>query len=222
MISLAQIKAARALLGWSQEALARAADLSLPAINNIERGLTSPRKETLNAIENALNSAGVDFIDISGVQLRRPDVETEIIEGEDWLEIYDNDIFSVLRGSDDEILQWSCDERSWMVYGGTTNHLYIEKRDSLKFKERILVPENIDYITNKPELYRTLPTSCFDGVSYQIYGNRVSYILWQARKIILIKSTAMASAKRAEFEYFWNVGKAFSKDKTTKLIKWKP
>ncbi|MBP9868706.1 MAG: helix-turn-helix transcriptional regulator, partial [Alphaproteobacteria bacterium] len=47
MIVLTQIKAARALLGWTQENLAKVAKLSLPAVNNLERGLTTPRRETL-------------------------------------------------------------------------------------------------------------------------------------------------------------------------------
>lgn len=221
MISLAQIKAARALLGWSQDMLARAANLSLPGINNIERGLTSPRKDTLKAIEDALHNAGVDFIDISGVQLRKPDVVTTIIEGNDWLEIYDKDILSVLRGSDDEIVQWSCNERSWVVYGGTTNHLYIEHRDTVGFKERILVPETIDYITNKPDLYRTIPASAFDNTSIQVYGDRTAYILWQARKVIVIKSVVLATSQKALFNYLWNQGTPFTKAHINKLTKWK-
>lgn len=220
MISLAQIKAARALLGWSQDALARAAGLSLPAINNIERGLVSPRKDTLSAIEKALNNAGVDFIDISGVQLRQPDVSTEIIEGADWLETYDKDILSVLRSPEDEIIQWSCNERSWVVYGGTTNHLYIERRDLVGFKERIIVPDTIDYITNKPSLYRALPKSCFDDVSYQVYGDRIAHILWQARKIVIIKSDALAAAKKAQFNHLWETAAPFTKAQINKLAKW--
>ena len=38
MISIEQIRAARALLGWSQTQLAEAAERSLPTIKRLERG----------------------------------------------------------------------------------------------------------------------------------------------------------------------------------------
>ena len=63
MINAAQIRAARALLGWKQTDLAKAADLSEMSIKNIERGVTDPRRSTLEAIQTALESAGVLFLD---------------------------------------------------------------------------------------------------------------------------------------------------------------
>jgi transcriptional regulator with XRE-family HTH domain len=59
MVTIAQIKAARALLGWSQVNLAEAAELSLGTIKNIEREALDPRASQLAAIEDAFNRAGV-------------------------------------------------------------------------------------------------------------------------------------------------------------------
>lgn len=66
VISARQIRAARALLGWSQAALAEAAGLSLAALNNAERGVTDPRKSTIDKIEAALKKGGVQFIAENG------------------------------------------------------------------------------------------------------------------------------------------------------------
>lgn len=66
MISPAQIRAARALIGWKQTELASAADLSEMSVKNIERGTTDPRVSTLEAIRTALEQAGVVFIDQNG------------------------------------------------------------------------------------------------------------------------------------------------------------
>lgn len=63
MITPAQIRAARALIGWKQADLARAASVSEISIKNIERGATDPRSSTLSAIEAAFNAAGVLFLD---------------------------------------------------------------------------------------------------------------------------------------------------------------
>ncbi|MCG8545607.1 MAG: helix-turn-helix domain-containing protein [Alphaproteobacteria bacterium] len=61
MVSPSQIRAARALIGAKQSDLARAAGISLATLNNIERAVGDPRSSTLDAIENALISAGIDF-----------------------------------------------------------------------------------------------------------------------------------------------------------------
>jgi transcriptional regulator with XRE-family HTH domain len=76
-VSIRQIKAARALLGWSQEDLARAADVSVPTIKRLEasEGLLGGRSETGEKIQKALQAAGVEFIAENGggpgVRLRK-------------------------------------------------------------------------------------------------------------------------------------------------------
>lgn len=70
MISAAQIRAARGLLRWKQAELAAAAGLSLTALNNIEREAADPKASTLAAIQRALETAGVEFLDRHGVRLR--------------------------------------------------------------------------------------------------------------------------------------------------------
>lgn len=77
MISPAQIRAARALVGWKQSDLAARSGVSQVSIKNIERGATDPRLSTITAIERAFFDAGVLFLDAleskaggAGVRLR--------------------------------------------------------------------------------------------------------------------------------------------------------
>ena len=62
VISSAQCRAARALLGMTQGALAAAAGVSAIVIMRFEKG-SDPRASTVNAIERALINAGVILID---------------------------------------------------------------------------------------------------------------------------------------------------------------
>jgi predicted transcriptional regulator len=77
-VSIRQIKAARALLAWSQEELAAAADVSIPTIKRLEAtdGPLGGRSQTANKIRVALQTAGIEFIDENGggpgVRLKRP------------------------------------------------------------------------------------------------------------------------------------------------------
>ena len=72
MIVPAQIRAARALIEWTQAELAAASGLSEMSIKNIERGFTDPRVSTLSAIIRALEAEGIEFTngDAPGVKIK--------------------------------------------------------------------------------------------------------------------------------------------------------
>jgi transcriptional regulator with XRE-family HTH domain len=64
MLHAAQIRAARALLGWRQEDLAQASGIGLATIARLEQGegLVRSTVTTVVKIQRALEAAGVMFI----------------------------------------------------------------------------------------------------------------------------------------------------------------
>lgn len=62
MITPAQSRAARALLDWTQEDLAKAAHLGLSTIRDFEKGRRVPTHNNLLGIKTALESAGINFL----------------------------------------------------------------------------------------------------------------------------------------------------------------
>jgi predicted transcriptional regulator len=76
MITPRQIRAARALLDWSQQQLADKAIVSLNALARLEAGKVDPRVSTVMAIQKALAKAGIEFLPSDakgeGVRLRSP------------------------------------------------------------------------------------------------------------------------------------------------------
>jgi predicted transcriptional regulator len=76
MLTAAQIRAARALLGWSQPALAQASGVSLPTIVRMEGEAGPGRSAAANvdAVQRALESAGVLFIPADGASGAGPGV----------------------------------------------------------------------------------------------------------------------------------------------------
>lgn len=76
-VSIRQVKAARALLDWSQQALAEAANVSIPTVKRLEAedGFLGGRAETAARIQSALERGGVEFIGENGggagVRLRK-------------------------------------------------------------------------------------------------------------------------------------------------------
>ena len=74
-ITAAQSRAARGLLGWSQQELAERAAVGVVTVYQLESGKAAPRRATLTVIRQALEAAGVIFIDANGegpgVRLRK-------------------------------------------------------------------------------------------------------------------------------------------------------
>jgi transcriptional regulator with XRE-family HTH domain len=74
-VTSAQVKMARAALGWTVRDLAEATGFHRNTINNIEVGRYGGDPVTLQKIERVLVAAGIEFIDENGgglgVRLRR-------------------------------------------------------------------------------------------------------------------------------------------------------
>lgn len=74
-ITVAQVRGARGLLGWSQTRLGEAAGLSLPTIKRYETEASPVSADAVAAIRTALEAAGVIFVEENGegpgVRLRR-------------------------------------------------------------------------------------------------------------------------------------------------------
>lgn len=62
MVSSRQIRAARALLGWTQQTLADRALVAINTIRAIEGNRPYPKAETTGAVKTALEKAGIVFL----------------------------------------------------------------------------------------------------------------------------------------------------------------
>jgi transcriptional regulator with XRE-family HTH domain len=75
MITSSQCRAARGLLDWTQQELADRAGVGIVTVRQFEGGLNEPRRATLEVIGQALQAAGVEFIQENGggpgVRLRK-------------------------------------------------------------------------------------------------------------------------------------------------------
>lgn len=77
MMTAEQMRAARALLGWSQAQLSETSGVSLPTIKRMETaGTGKSAGDTIQKVEQALLSGGVQFIPENGggagVRLAKP------------------------------------------------------------------------------------------------------------------------------------------------------
>lgn len=62
MVDGRQIRAARALLGWSRDDLLKASGISMSALLRMEGGLADSRGSTIQKVVQALTHAGIEFV----------------------------------------------------------------------------------------------------------------------------------------------------------------
>ena len=81
MISVSQIKAARAMLGWSAAALAERSDVSIATIKKYEQqeGIPRANARVLDSIARTLSTAGIQF---TGDPLVNPGVTLDLSKWE--------------------------------------------------------------------------------------------------------------------------------------------
>lgn len=80
MVSPRQIRAARALLGWTQQTLADRALVAINTVRAIEADEPYPKPMTIEAVQKAVEKAGIVFLPSDtmgeGVRLAKPDRQT--------------------------------------------------------------------------------------------------------------------------------------------------
>ncbi len=68
IITPAQIRAARGLLGWNQQDLAEKAHISIGTVKNFESGKETVHYNSMQSLRSALEAAGIEFLGQNGVQ----------------------------------------------------------------------------------------------------------------------------------------------------------
>ena len=63
MLTPAQLRAARSLLGWTRDDLAKKSGVFANTIKNFENGISDPKRSTMLQWKRALEQAGVEFLD---------------------------------------------------------------------------------------------------------------------------------------------------------------
>lgn len=205
MITIQQIKAARALLNWNQDDLAKAANVSKPAIANLERGTAQPRIETLNAITRAMEEGGVEFIDGPGVRLRKELLKVDVFQGKNAVYRLWEDIAASLPQGGERLIN-GIDERMFdAVAGGLGFRRAMKKLEDQRNTARILLKEGDTYFVLSKESYRWVPEALFSSVPYYIYGNKYAiYIMEPEQKVVLIENKAIADSYRKQFDFLWD------------------
>jgi transcriptional regulator with XRE-family HTH domain len=210
MIEPRQIRAARALLNWSQGDLAKASGIAVSSIKNIENNITSARKDSLTQIHNAFENAGLEFLSNSGVRFKSSDVE--VYEGKERFHDFTDFIYYYLAQNGGDVCISAVDEGLFRKYRKDFE-LYRQRMKDLveggRVTVRILATEST--FTSSWAQYKWQPRQSSVQTSFYAFGNCLALISFDhdpAPYVVLLKAGPFAEAYRHAFEIAWEKAKA--------------
>lgn len=206
MIDYRQIRAARALLNWSQPDLARASGLATSSIKNIESETGIARKETLEQIYDAFDRNGVEFLPASGVRMKNHIVNVHD-DRHATTELLDDIYRHVQTAREREVLILGIDEGfSIDTDGRQLLEAHITRLTEAGIRERILVCEGDTRYLNTPESYRWLPKAYFTrNAPIYVYGDRIAIHSGSLRRrSVILEHRPLAQHMRMTFELLWD------------------
>jgi transcriptional regulator with XRE-family HTH domain len=195
------------LLHWTQGDLARAAKLSLAAVNNLERDASNPRLRTLTQIQAALEAHGVEFQHGPGVRLRGEVFNVTTLDQGD---VYSSLLVDVVNTCVAQKIPSACymnvrDED----FVAANIEAFKDMARSLRrygLKDHVLVMEGDTSLMYAPDIthYRWLPKSLFGVSPFVLYGTELAILLWGPPvRAIVMESPSVAATYAQQFEFFW-------------------
>jgi len=198
-IKVGQIRAARALLNWSQKDLAERSGVSDISIMSYEKEKRTPHPATLEKIFQAFELAGVVFTK-NGVEMK--DDAITLVEGEDWfLRLLDDVYYSLIDTKASELLILCADDR---LSPPEVNNRYRKIRNA-GVHMRQLVEEGNTYLMGGVHEYRYMPKERFNNYVSLIYGDKVAVCADLNTKAVIFKDASLARTWKNLFETMWDV-----------------
>ncbi len=212
MPTVDQIRAARALIGWSQGELADHAGLSQTGIARIENGTNQPNSTTIEKITTAFDAVDVEFIGESGVKKRSGEVLK--FRGKTGLIQFMDDVYETAQTIGGRMSFYNIVPDNWLeTLGEDWWRMHVERmsehNDNTDIK--IMVPEgNLDFISSGYANYKWFPKGFeLSGKrSLYVYGGKLGFVTFYEKadqiEVLLLKNKDFAEGVQALFDIAWD------------------
>jgi len=210
MPTIEQIRAARALLDWSQSDLADHAGLSQTGIARIENGTNKPNTQTVEKIMAAFDRSDIEFIGSSGLRKKADHIRT--LRGKEGFRDFIYDVYETIRkdNEEDSICVSNVNERMFDKWQDTHRDDYLYKMhklyDEKKFAFKILVQDGDEHHVARYAQYKSLKVENFGTVPFYIYGTKTAMLLFEENDVAvyIINNREIADAQRKQFNIIWS------------------
>lgn len=203
MITPAQIRAARSMLGWSAAQLSKSAEITVNGINKIERGRVNAQRDTLERLQAVFEEHGVEFL--PGFGLREKNRKATLIRGLSANNDLAIDVYETLKDIGGELLIIADEDISSKNLDPKILSEQVLKRKEHNIKHRLLTPASKkSVIKNLKNCYRHIADAYIPQCPIFIYGNKFAILIPEyAPKVLIIENARLADAARGFFNFMW-------------------
>ena len=178
-VSATQIKAARAILNWSQDDLAAAANLSRTTIRSVETGC-AVRAGNINEIHKAFEKNGIEFLDDEGVK-RQPEY-MRTYSGPNSCDRFFHDLIKTVKEKSGDVMCHIESQDMLLKLCGTPRRNNLERLEQVQevadvkclLSNAVKPPVSLPsfQIRVMPQAQTFLPSSCFVYDDQWVFANQ--------------------------------------------------
>ncbi len=154
-----------------------------------------------------MEEEGIVFLDDSGVQRKKEIFDIQQYDGPEFIEKLHDDVFACLQSSTDELRMCALNERMFPKHVPDQMMRYARCYAPIGFVEKFLIKEGDTFLLAPPSAYRWIPKELMGKIPYMVYKNRFSLIMWEEKRVVIVKNQSIADSFRNQFDYFWGMGK---------------
>ena len=202
-----QIAAARQLLDWSQDDLAKKSGVSKPTIIRMEKDLYSVKDDLRNKVIAAVNDNGLEFTPL-GVQATTNKITK--FEGTNGFREFMWDVYNVAADRGGDIRLFNARPEYWYKWlGEEWYNDHAARMEMVKDKINFRAVSNEDnnlFIANRFGEYRWFPNELFNDKAFYAYGTKLAFLNFgpNTLNIVVIENTDFADAFRNLFDIAWD------------------
>jgi len=209
MISPEQLRAARAILEISQDAVAKEVGMTHTKLSRLEKGTTDATSTDLGAIQSFYENKGLEFTDNHGVRIKQT-FET-VYRGQKGLRELMDVLYETVSVEGGDICQFHLGSgkfRQWL--GDDWYKMHSERMIKIKdkFNFRIVVNEGASvFIAKEFAKYRWYPKEKMTERTFYIFGDKVClfYPEPEQLEIRVINDRGLADQMRELFSAVWDL-----------------
>ena len=215
LITSSQCRAARALLDWSQPDLAKRCDMHVQTISNFEHNNGSPSKNTLLAVQQVLENAGIELTDNNGV--RESERRLRFFKGQQGFREFYNDIYETIghRKKTEITLYNGVSAQVLGSLGQEFFAMHVERMIAIKnkFRFRCIVEVGDEkYIGTKYCEYKHCPSNYFKNKTIYTYATKVALVDFDEDvSVMLFDQPEFAETQLQSFNLAWEYLAIFPK-----------
>lgn len=200
MITIAQCRAARGLLDWTQQDLAEASGLSKTAINNFEKGHSDIKTESLKAVRMAFEAGGLEFLD-SGVRISTE--RAQIIKGEGAFDKILYDVADSVSGANPNVLLAWPDENIRNGISSARLNEHLTRLKSMGAKLRAITGGEMANQMAQLGIECRVMAKPENQMMTVVYDAKAAIELWNNAAIVVVRSEEAHRAEAVRFEKLW-------------------